>query len=259
MYNQVSRTRLPTTRQIVTESGESKLNSSTDSSTCFELNPTGASVNRISELHFGEMPVSFRTLLKRFATTDNRTLESSQPSSGVGIKYTAKIIPSLLPSYDDDASVPNLLGYLRYAYTAMRGGFRKRIKLLGPNIMETAHAKVSLLPPNGFTEPYVLDWFIQPNGSFSYLDGTTTFVPMTNSGFEVEIPFYTNNLFVWSCSSNPTDGTDTTLDTLMTHNYLFEYDYRGENDYFQVCEETATAEDFSLIRFVGSPPFMTDL
>jgi len=249
MVNFPTTTFFPTQR-VITESEDLFA----EEETCLPLNPTGASTKAICDLHFGELPISFRALLKRFATTNYATAVSSLID---GMAYTAEIIPPLLPNYTTNSTYsPSLLNYLRYAYLCMRGGIRKRAHFVSNTQMPTmGQVKVTLYNPASSTTAFAVSASTVNTPQYSYLEGTLEFVPTTNTGIEFEIPFYTNNLYAWA---NNVDPFSTTSNTIMngtaTRNYLITLECGVNSNIFPVIE-TATAEDFSLFRFVASPPY----
>jgi len=219
--------------------------------TCYELNPTGAQLDHICEDHFGEMPVSFRSLLNRFFTTS-----SSSPTGVVlGIQYVSWLgvaIPRPAPSVYVSSTETTLLSYLRYAYMAMRGGVKKRVRCIGLKSNMMDRTTVSLTAPS-------LSPVSPPISSYVtgfprvHLDGSVMFVQATNGGIEFEIPFYTNNLFANSCQLLPFDDSDTTMNGVALQNYKMDFDFREATANLQIVEDTAASEDFSLVRFVAAP------
>lgn len=263
-YNQLVDTLLPTSL-VLTESlieytdvvTESKLDD-LEGVTCHVLNPTGASMDGICELHFGEVPVTFRNLVKRFVTSQVATV------TGAGIlavmTYTGPIYPVLGPNYNGSITtpVPSLLNYLRFAYLAMRGGMKKRLRFVTPGTdAEMVHYKVGLQAPS----PTVvipglsLSASYPATGMTSSIIGTVTFVPSTDAGVECEIPFYTNNLFAWSGHTIPFDGTNVAMNSTAMQTYKAQYE-TACTGISAFVEETAAAEDFSLMRFIAAPPFV---
>ena len=80
--------------------------------------------------YFGELPISFRSLLKRFASGNYITFHRST-GSGVCIytfpTYTGTFYP--LTSGSRDRPAPNLYNYLKFAYMGMRGSLRRRVRV----------------------------------------------------------------------------------------------------------------------------------
>jgi len=246
-FNEVSQTYLP----LVMTEGE-------DDTVCV-LNETGADISTICASTFGELPVSFRGLLRRYATTDRTTLVSG-PFSNTGFEYVGLIVPPLTVNTGSGsgATYITLLNYLRYAYVAMRGGFKKRVRIIGAqqSIGETTH--VSLSPPAAKVATSLNSYTFgsSPEFGYSFLDGTVEFVPSTNGGIEFEIPYYSTNLFY--CASNANNLTpsgDSAFSSTTMFNYIVDWDSGAGLEVVNCLEETACAEDFSLLRFLAAPFF----
>jgi len=137
------------------------------------------------------------------------------------------------------------------AFLAYKGGLRKRIRLMSMTGRPMNSLHVSL---DGLSSGF------EPGGPSSgnilsplpRLNGTAEFVPTTNGGVEVEIPFYTNNLFAFSgvqdpFPTNPGDGFG-------RRTYTIVYDNQSA-EAMGYTIETATAEDFSFMRWMGAPFF----
>jgi len=209
----------------------------------------------LAERYFGERPISFRSLLKRPFLAEQQNVGNS---TGQWVaEYVGMTIPRFLPTYTEDVTSVeqgNLYGYLRYAYLGMRGGICRRVRFLGIKPDISSRVNVSLIQPSNS--------LVIPNLSYkslgwatSYLDGTVHFNPHTNSGVEFELPFYTNNQFVWSQNTNPYSNTDSCLDPYMTKNFLMDHDIPDGADRCAVVDEAFMAEDFCFLRFLSSPPY----
>lgn len=220
------------------------------------LNPSSSTKEGVTELHFGEVPVSFRALLKRFAVTLKLT-DSGDAGLNKTISAHMTIIPLLQPSISSNMGYPCLLNYLRPAYLCMRGGLRKRIHFSGITAMDVCtHMKVSLDAPSSSVQVPSIAYSTNPTAD-SPFEGTVTFVPHTNGGIECELPFYTNNLFGIAGNVLTWDISDTAMETLVSRNYTVQYEVTGANLAIGVAEETATGEDFSLVRWIAAPPYTT--
>lgn len=265
MYNQATNATLPLImvpglgdeKDISTEASfiESKDDPVQSQDTCFVINPTGATTDRISEFHFGEMPVSFRALLKRFATTSFMILGGSP--GPITAEYP--IFPVLYPSTTRNiptGMLPTLMNYLRPAYVAMKGGLRKRFRCLNAYGGVTGHIKVHLKVIKDTTDAAIAVYSAANNTGLQYLDGTITCVTSVNGGVEFEIPFYTNNLYGFSQTDDLFDQTlDARMEPVATRNYVVEIDNTSLSTTYMLYEETAAAEDFTFVRFVAPPPF----
>lgn len=254
-FNKVSQGFFPASRTIVSESARL----SNVDVTCVELNPTSALMEDIGRDHFGEMPVSFRAMLKRFHT--------SELTSGVGdvnaqksLLFKCPIYEPLLPSISTaaaDNSNIGLFNYLRYAYLGMRGGMRKRLFVCSDAVKSPLDPlSIFLFDPQTFTVNPVITYNANLMPRY-FLSGTVAFVPFTNGGIEFEVPFYTNNLFVWSCNSDPFNTVSTTFETNCIRNYGCEYAGTGNQTFTLIGEATATGEDFNFLRWLSSPPYVS--
>lgn len=216
------------------------------------INPSISTTKGLNELHFGEAPLSFRSLLKRFALTQN--IDDSFVGTGTAwFSVQAPIIPEITPVLGGTAATTNLLSYLRYAYLAMRGSLRKRIRVIGlPATGHMERTNISLVPPTvSVTTPSFVA-ALQPYGP--RLNGTVEYITSTNGGIECEIPFYTNNLYCMSGNNTPWDTGDAMNESYALRDYLFELEGEYTANELTFLEETATGEDFSLIRYISAPP-----
>lgn len=245
LYNRVTNENII---DISVESGDDMLTNKPVS--CYVLNPTGASIQNVSKDHFGETPTTFRTLLKRFFTT--RTGQFNVDLTGP-FSVTCPIIPNLY-SGSNPLDYNHMFNLLRRAFIGMRGSLRKRVRFI-PRSNETQYMsnfKVSLLPDS------VINFFGTHSGAYntdgrSSMEGVTTFAPHTNAGVEVEIPMYTNNLFIFCDDSYD----DPKFELSFLRNYKIEMDFNTtsvSNIYVDYWEETATGEDFTFMGYLAPPP-----
>jgi len=252
-FTEESLPKLLTVDGMVSESGT--INDTPLDKTCFTLNPTGAKSSHLSEDFFGEMPISFRTLLKRFFASDIQGLEPS--GCYWGIRYTGSILPPE-PVLNTASTYVSLYNYLRLAFIGQRGSLRKRYRMIikGGDQPLTGHIKVNLARDSSTTAvPTVVGLDSSaPTGMYPIMDGSTAFVPSTNAGVEFEIPFYSNNLFVFS-SMFFNDVPSTQIQSFL-RNYYVTYDYLHDGSPIQLMsfEETATGEDFMFAGFLAPPP-----
>jgi hypothetical protein len=223
--------------------------------TCLTLNDTEADTSDICMQHFGEMPISFRSLLKRFHRTNSiiHTVDSGEVCAG----WELPIIPTMSPTpYVAATDTVSLLSYLRPAFLAMRGGFRKRVRLL--TALYSDSDRINVTRSWATTTTATPSSYSLTGPSETRLEGTVSFVPATNGGIEFELPCYTNNLFFSSSYEPPSISNHESFDRFASWNYWIEYDHpnSGEGDTITMVEETATADDFMLSRFIAVPPFV---
>lgn len=260
-YNNLSSECLPTLRAVTesgfadTESGNADVGIA-QPVTCMELNPRMAPVEHISEQYFGEQPLSFRALLKRYQY--NRT-HTSGVSGGV-IVYTERNFPSDNMPYNTVAAVArnqlNLYSYLRYAYLGMRGGVKHRLFTTmdgGNNRFSTVyvsnfHSNDGASLANGITAT--------STPLYSTLDGTVTSFPGVNGAVEFEIPFYSNNLFRIAFTDIAPSVTGIESNNL-PRQYIASFTNNTSATGAVFWEETAIGEDFSFMRFQGAPMYTT--
>jgi hypothetical protein len=216
-----------------------------------------------SALHFGEQPASFRSYLKRYWVTNNLT--NLSPAANAGYTLRPLIFPPIVPSLGAGSGTrPSLYSYLRYAYLALSGNVRKRFAVTGVQFRPMDLVRVTLNEPGDTDSSNVtfVSTAARPGGD---LKGTLAFVPATQGGVEVEIPFYSNNFFLPSglstISAIKTYGaTDTNFDPYFTESYSFYiWPTLSATDVIGVVEETGAAEDFTLMYWISAPFFNTDL
>jgi len=132
---------------------------------------------------------------------------------------------------------------------------KKRIHYITPDMpgpMSTI--KVSIKNPTTTTTAAAVTFTAASNVAFTRLQGTVTYVPHTNGGIEFELPFYSNNLFVWACTADPFT-TASVLNATCTRNYSVDYATNCATAGV-LYEESAIAEDFSLLRWIAAPAFV---
>ncbi|APG78560.1 hypothetical protein [Wenzhou picorna-like virus 24] len=243
---------------VTTESGMVKDNSDQPVS-CISLNDSTATDDWISKMYFGEEPVSFRSLLKRYVETRHASVDVGTSSDRCVIA-TSNIMPNIDPPYGSAISgEKTLLSYLRYAYLGTKGGMRKRVRLLGNSSFDSPYLRtsISLLEFGG---SYLENFEWTSSHAQVKQMGTVSFVPHTNGGLEAEIPFYSPNLFSYSFADNLI-GDNPTGDMSVSwyKRYICQFESMdGSVGGAEFIEETATAEDFMFMRFMGAPCFSND-
>lgn len=92
------------------------------------------------------------------------------------------------------------------------------------------------------------------------LDGALKWQPTTSGGIEFEIPYYSSNLFDFAF--DPSYGGDTLPASLwLAIQSVWEYQiqFKGDdNSIFAISVDSASAEDFTFLRFQGAPIFTQD-
>lgn len=242
---------------------ESKDVRTIDPTSCIVLNESCSDDSHINELFFGEMPTSFRALLKRFLPTTGLTNPGNTGSTNKLYKAYLEVYPKLWPNVAgtgwSGGNYNSLLSYLRYAYVGMRGGIRKRLRFTGSVSGDSlANLKVffsnaTTASVSGTTPVMLLDTantLINPA-----FQGSVAFVPSTNGGVEVELPCYTPNLFLAAGSILPFEVDTYNQDSLGFKAYHAEIEAPGSQGVVAFAEESCAAEDFMLMRFLAAPPF----
>jgi hypothetical protein len=239
-------TSLPGARAILTESGNI-----TDV-TCFELNDSSADSSHIALDHFGERPVSFRSLLKRYTTVNKVTFAADATLRKV-FNTTQPIVPLPSPAYGALSNAfPTLLGYLRYAYVGLRGSVRYRVTGFGASGQDLLKTfRVVLDVPGTSTST---SSSISASSTRTTVTGGITMTPHSNPGLEIELPYYSPNLFQWSFSDDPVgDCVSGDMEPTWTRRFNTSISASLATDTFEMMFEIATGEDFNLFRFQGAP------
>lgn len=250
-FNCVTAQNLPTERLVKTECEEVS---------CFDLNESSASLDYISDFHFGEEPLSFRSVLKRYSMSYEETIGAGL-ATDVSVKVVRNIFPVAQPAYGASGYTDGtILEYLPYAYLGMRGGIRKRLRLrTDSGVMGTLDRVVVSLVNMSTSTNQTLAW--DPQLARTFQRGSAIFVPDTNGGVEVEFPFYTNNYFIYSFCDDYV-GTGNEVNDMVETWYKRYMAYFDTSDNASTIntfqEDTATAEDFTFLRYMGAPFYSKD-
>jgi hypothetical protein len=270
-FNRLTAKYMPTNRAITYNSGievqsgiisheDEKIVSQVDS-TCIAVNPASVAENGMDNHFYGESPISVRSLFKRFVTTAVATVSNGTTTAPSVFYCTRKIIPNITPSLNGGsvAAEQNPLSHMRYCFHAIRGSLRKRINIYAKDIVGMTPLSVTLSVDTNQTNPACVVANLGTTGIPMQMDGSAKFVPLTNGGIEVEIPFYNNNYYLVSSNDDayfppgiaPLDTTDNLVD------YTVYCVVPASSDYTIRCtEDTATGEDFQMSYFLGTPPFV---
>ena len=240
------------------------------------LNPKDGHTGKIHLDHFGEKIMSFRALLKRYATTEVIARTDPTPTNGMWILFSrlyqrpASPVGEAAVSSTEPEIQRTLFDYLRFSYLGMRGGMRKRvIPVSGDNTVGNLNYVRTLLDPPlnqsshntglfRYDADSILD--IKTNVLHGELEGSVIHHLPTNGGIEFEVPFYHPDLFVFAF--NNTEGNRNTTDTDLgvTDEYTASWQTQisttsGVTGDFALAIDSATAEDFTFLRFQGAVPF----
>lgn len=246
------------------ESGNADSVTSSVPITCLPLNYSNAEMGHITHDHFGELPVSFRSLLKRYKYILNIT---SSPATGTGVaSFRNNIIPANTCRFKPtgSAALPDvdLFSYLRMAYLGMRGGIRSRYRFRFNSanpITPADRINVSLYAPSSadVVESCAVTTGVLADTSTA---GTASFHPYFNPGVEVEYPMYTNNLFLFAFSTNtcPITANDVMCGIFTRSAYIqCEFSVPITTTSVTGVREIATGEDFSFLHFRGAQFYTT--
>lgn len=258
-FNQYTLLNIPTSRPAVQSSTEVSTPHPVDSS---DLNQSSASDENICTLTFGEMPISFRSALKRFAAWKQNDYAKLTTTS------TAPFVDFLTPSWSEPTpsyvatgnASPNLFGYLRYAYLGFRGGTKHRVTLVGPCASQRNYSTIaSLIGPGTGTPTTTIGYSTASLLASARSSGSVMFMSDTNAGIEFEVPLYTPNLFLVSFN-NSLKPSGSIMDALITWGFTVSFT-TVQNQVIDatyplyVATTSAAAEDFSLMRFSGCPVY----
>jgi len=249
---------LPISRRLVSESYDEKGNQPQTDYTCIELNSSSDSGVGAAEYCFGEQPVSLRTAMKRYVTTFTQAFSVNATAHST-LSTLRNILQPASPFYSlvtDHTGDPTLIRYLPLAYLGMRGGIRKRFRFsnFGTKDFTAQNAMVaSLVSTGGSLAENLLVYAAGTTVCRSV--GSAAFLPQTNGGIEIEIPYYSPNLFNFSFSQD--FGISELVNNEMFTDWITQYTVTFDHNEVSVpigfAIETATAEDFTFMRFMGAP------
>lgn len=249
-FNEYTTDNLPTVRNVTQSANELR----TEPDTCFELGESPLDSRFKVVFNYGEQPVSFRSYLKRYFTSSTST--SLVTIAGGRLMVGFHIFPLIQNDFlTAGGPTTDLMSYLRPSYLALKGTMRKRIHSNKLTQYTMARANIFMYTRN----TQVL------SNSNSAATGVgsrwhlpcAAFVPNTNGGLEVEIPFYNTNLFLPSGINSPFETiTSTTYDNANVVYYGAEFE-AGAGDTQYVIEESSIGEDFTLSHFLGATPYST--
>lgn len=253
MFNYPTEGQLPNERLVATSSGVVS-----ESSSNFELGKPITTPEHLGELCFGEIPLSFRTLLKRYCFS--ASLVGTTPAT-TGRQFLLWIFnimksPEPLISTGAGSSTKNLFDYLRYAYVGVRGGVRYRITYQGAMSSDTfAQTMVEM---QGITDSATVDSVSNSTGTpRATIRPTARFNSPAHHAIEVECPYDSANFFSLSFS-NTLDGAGIFGYDVMNQYWARTFKisasfFNDNNKGITGVLEVASGEDFSFLRFQGAP------
>jgi hypothetical protein len=252
-------------REIITESEVDTMSISSQTTPCVSLNRSNADSGIICEEHYGERPVSFRSVLKRFTSAEaTHSVTVAAATTMRVIQLVDNIMPKMT-AYGSTTATRGLFDYLRPAYLGIRGSIRKRFPIInynrsvvnGPVFVklnaETASTTIPSLTDISAT--FTVDSEVPPMG------GGVTFNPDSNGGIEVDLPYYSRNFYSYSFAVDgigTNTGGDCNMEDKWTKDYAvtFYTNYSGDIVTAYVPVLSAAGEDFTMLRFQGAPPFI---
>ena len=243
---------IPSARALITPESLSENDLHEEKRLAKVLNPTTASMKHITTYNFGEQPISFRSCLKRYCTA--ALVNHTATADYRRLVLVRKNLPDPVPAYNTTYSVAykSLYGY-RYGFLGLRGGIRYRVFHIGEEgYNETGRAFAMLMSPSSSVTESAVNG-VAPD--YTTMNGAAVFLPHTNGGVEYELPFYNQNLFLFSFATD-LHGTSTAGEMAYTYtrSHEFHADINGTTgkDHTFVFD-IASGEDFTLMRFTGAP------
>lgn len=241
---------------------------STQQVSLMDLNECDDDVTTISSEHYGELPVSFRSLLKRYTTYDavGNVVLASGPARV--IRITVPIYPEIGLPYGTSSGSQNrrgLLGEIQYAYLGMRGSLRHQIAISGSSKLATQYPFVASMYPVETTSAKSTVATNYATGSgYTFLEadleGTALYVLDSNGGYEVEWPYFSQNKFTFAFNENGVGSNPGGNENMQTrwrrrvYYGIITEPHTTDSSVFANIN-IASGEDFTLMRFQGAPHF----
>lgn len=248
----------PNNRQLISQAADVTNETISNSVSCFELNDSTDDSAYNAHYYFGEQPLSLRSCLKRYTQYHSTSVTSAAVNALV--EYIGPIYRPPSPVYTTaTGSSPSAWKIIPLAFLGWRGGIRKRFRFLGTSI--NARGETSIIAcANGLIRSNGTETLTLYGTSFvctTLARGTAMFVPFTNGGIEVEFPYYSNNLFNFSCAvdSIGTNGTGDMIPTWARNHIVTAETTIANGEVVIYVEAVAAAEDFTFMRYLGAPYF----
>lgn len=244
---------IPNGRALITPESHSEKNPISEDSQGVILNPSTASMTNISLYHFGEQPVSFRSLLKRYTTVG--AIQDTSVAAVSHFVVQSDIYPQPYPLYNSTGGFPNLLGYLRYGFLGIKGGYRYRAHMRGADFVYSPGSRTVVNLDRPVTAYVPLTMNEANVALYTKMIGAEEYLPHTNGGVEFEIPFYSQNLFVFSFADDLFGSYNYgELSNRFTRSFTVSQEIAGGIGTTVYCHLVgASGEDFNLLRFSGAP------
>lgn len=219
---------------------------------CVDLNTSSANMDHLYDQYYGERVVSFRSLMKRYQPFEDYSFGAGL-AGNVAVTQNRFIRPPMQLQYGLSAFPSgisrNMITELQYAFVGIRGGTRRRVRVLTPATNPQMAVTVTVL--NGATQTESVAWTTTP-ASYA-ISGAVSFIPQTNAGIDFEIPYSNANLFEFAFSTDQYGLLPDNMDELSNRVYRLKSDISSELYTPRVVTAIAAAEDFNLLRFQGTP------
>jgi hypothetical protein len=219
---------------------------------CVDLNMSSADMDHLYDQYYGERVVSFRSLMKRYQPFEVYTFGAGLVPD-VAIQYQRFIRPTMQLQYGDTTFPTgisrNFITELQYAFVGIRGGLRRRIRIITPATNPQMAVTASVL--NGANNTESSTWSTSP--AIYAISGAVCFIPQTNAGIDFEIPYSSANLFEFAFSEDHFGLLPGVMDNLSNTVFRVKSDISSDMYTPKIVVAIAAAEDFNLLRFQGAP------
>lgn len=261
-FNRASTNFMAYSHQLDFQSSDtrSEKNNSNIEESCISINKPLA-IEGIRPHHYGEQIVSLRSMMKRFTDEYTPTTTPGAANSYYFCEFLNYPQGTGFPG-QPTTIVPNInmLDFLRYSFLGMRGSIRRRIQCEVDTQLNFSPAYVYM---GKDTDTYsAASGSIAPgatNYPINMLDGATTHMLETNAGIEIEIPFYSSDLFIpsgtYGLYTVPPGSTAWNMSIPKKVTAVFRPS--GTPTVVRFRTQFATGEDFQLFWFMNTLPFLS--
>jgi hypothetical protein len=224
------------------------------------INKTQPSCSNMYLYHFGEKIESFRALLKRDMGVAKVTASANTDGYAVyniplypcserfGVPFYGTALSNSATTFTNNA-IFNLFNHLRYGYLFCKGGYRYKLIETNP-LQYRGWVCVDRAYLEG-NDIFRYDTGFDPNFS-PKLSGSVLFELNTNAGVEVEIPYYSDNLFEMSCLPyEETTDTRGGLFNTYLNGAMINIEHSKSSHGYTAYIAGHAAEDFTFFRFQG--------
>ena len=147
-----------------------------------------------------------------------------------------------------------VLSQWRNCFIGLRGGFKYRIRPAMSNAIRPVDSMSVSMESPSITTPTAVTYGVV-TAVRNFLTGSTTFVPYTQPGLEVEIPYFNTALFSFSQKAIPSPNNVTYMIPNQMRTWQFAFN-AGTNATGRVMVDVATGEDFMFLGFLKAPLFI---